>query len=94
MAPKIKDLKADMQNLTLIAKVVQKSKVDMRGHPPKRYASAIIEDETGRIKLNLWRDQVDQVEEGDVIKIPKAFVHIRGKSVQVSTWSTIEPINP
>jgi len=93
MPLKIKDLKPKMQNLTLIAEVVEKSGVEMRGHPRKRYASAIIEDETGRIKLNLWREQVDQVKEGDVIQIPKAFVHIRGRSVQVSTWSTIELVN-
>ena len=88
MTLKIKDLKPHVKNVTLIAKVVEKSRVETRGQ--KRYASAIVEDETGRIKLNLWREQVDQVKEGDVIRIPKAFVHIKGKTVQISTWSTIE----
>ena len=93
MTPKIKDLKPPMQNVTLIARVVKKSQVYMRGHPRKRYASAIMEDETGRIKLNLWREQVDQVKEGDIVRIPDAFVHIRGGTVQISTWSTIESID-
>ena len=87
----IKDLKLHMNNVTLIAKVVEKSQVVKRRQ--KRYASAIVEDETGRIKLNLWREQVDQVKEGDIIKIPKAFVHFRGKTVQISTWSTIESVD-
>ena len=88
---KIEDLKPHMSNVTLVAKVVEKSRVVRRRQ--KRYANAIVEDETGRIKLNLWREQVDQVKEGDIIKIPKAFVHIRGKTVQISTWSTIESVN-
>jgi ssDNA-binding replication factor A large subunit len=88
MTLKIKDLKSNMRNLTLIVKVVEKSQVVERRQ--KRYASAIVEDETGRIKLNLWREQVDQVKEGDVIRIPKAFIHIKGSTVQISTWSTIE----
>jgi ssDNA-binding replication factor A large subunit len=55
----------------------------------KKYAYAIVEDVTGRIKLNLWRNQVDQVEEGDLIIIPSAFVHVRMGEMQISTWSDI-----
>ena len=91
MTVKIKDLKPHMRNLTLTVKVVEKSQVVE--YRQKRYASAIVEDETGRIKLNLWREQVDQVKEADVIRIPKAFVHVKGKTVQISTWSTIESVD-
>jgi len=85
------DLKAHMENITVVALVVSKSsptEIKM-----KRYASAIVEDETGRIKLNLWRDQVDQIEEGDLIMIPNAFVHVRMGEKQLSTWSNIEKAN-
>jgi hypothetical protein len=50
-----------MENVTIIAKVVSKSPViDIK---TKKYCSTIIRDETGEIKLNLWRDQVEQVKE-------------------------------
>lgn len=89
---KIKDLRPHMDGITIVARVVSKSRVTVRRG--KRYAYAIIEDETGRIKLNLWRDQVNQVEEGQLIRIPGAFVHVRGRVKQVSTWKNIEKVDP
>jgi ssDNA-binding replication factor A large subunit len=49
----------------------------------------MVEDSTGQIRLNLWRDQVDQVEDGDLIIIPNAFVHLRLGEKQLGTWSDI-----
>jgi ssDNA-binding replication factor A large subunit len=77
-----------MEDLTLTAKVVQKSPTVIRNG--KKYASAIVEDESGKIRLNLWREQVEQVNVGDIVKIPKAFVHTRGRTLQISTWSDME----
>jgi ssDNA-binding replication factor A large subunit len=89
---KIKDLKPHMEGITVVARVVSKSVVsEVR---MKKYARAIVEDETGRIKLNLWRDQVDQIREGDLVKIPDAFVHVRDRTLQVSTWSKIQLLKP
>ena len=88
--PKIKDLKPHMQNLDLIVKVVEKSQIVVVNQ--KDYSSAIVGDETGRIRLNLWREQVHQVKVGDTVRIPNAFVHGRGKALQISTWSDIESI--
>lgn len=77
-----------MDNITVIARVLSKTReIEIRG---KRYASANIEDETGKIILNLWRDQVSQVDVGDLIKIQSAFVHVRMGVKQLSTWSNIE----
>ncbi|MBS7657958.1 MAG: DNA-binding protein [Candidatus Bathyarchaeia archaeon] len=36
-------------------------------------AKAVLEDETGKIYLNLWRDQINMVEIGDTIKIENGF---------------------
>lgn len=88
MCPKIRDLKPHMENITIVALVLSKSpatEINM-----KKHAQAIVGDDTGQIKLNLWRDQVSQVEEGDLIKIPNAFVHVRMGEKQLSTWSSIE----
>jgi ssDNA-binding replication factor A large subunit len=76
-----------MENVEVVARVVNKSQVtEIR---MKKYAYAIIEDETGQIKLNLWRDQAEQVDVGDLIKVTNAFVHVRMGEKQLSTWSSI-----
>ncbi len=88
MRAAIGDLKPGMDNLTVIGKVTNKSLiVEIR---MKKYASVIIEDKTGRIKLNLWRQQVSQAEKGDVIRVLQGFVHVRSNVVQLSSWVDIE----
>ena len=82
---KIKDLKLHMRNLTLIVKVISKS--DVAVYYGDERASAIVEDETGKIKVNLWHDQVEQTKVGKTIRITGAFVHGRSKYLQISTWS-------
>ncbi len=92
MNTKIKELKPHMENVTIVARVISKTQIaEIRG---KEYASAIVEDDTGEIKLNLWRSQVGQFEAGDVIKIPGAFVHVRDGAKQISTWWDIEKQKP
>ncbi len=39
-----------------------------------RVADAIVEDESGSIKLTLWNEQIEQVNEGDMIKIDNGYV--------------------
>jgi len=41
---------------------------------------AILENETGSIRLNLWRQQINQVREGDTVGVVNAFVRILQKS--------------
>jgi ssDNA-binding replication factor A large subunit len=85
------NLKPHMENVQVVARVISKSPpIEVR---MKKYAYAIVEDGTGRIKLNLWRDQVDQVEQGDLIVVANAFVHIRMGEMQLSTWSDIKKAN-
>jgi ssDNA-binding replication factor A large subunit len=88
MRQMIADLKPHMENVTVVARVLSKSQVTEINK--KQFATAVIEDQTGKIMLNLWRDQVGQVEEGDLIIVPNAFVHLRMGEKQISTWSNIE----
>lgn len=82
------DLKPHTENVEVVARVISKSPpIEVR---MKKYAFAIVDDGTGRIKLNLWRDQVDQVEEGDLIVVLNAFVHVKMGLMQISTWSDIK----
>jgi ssDNA-binding replication factor A large subunit len=88
MKIKIADLTPNIGNFILVAKVVEKSKEAAWG--AKEYASAIIEDETGRITLNLHENQVDQVEVGQNVRISGAFTEINGKFLEISSWKKIE----
>ena len=39
-----------------------------------RVANATVEDETGTIKLTLWNDDIDNIREGDKIRLTNGFV--------------------
>jgi replication factor A1 len=79
---KIKDVKPGMNGVNLTVRVVSVSgprKVSTK-YGEAFVAQAVVEDETGTIVLNLWRDQVNLVKPGDLIKIENAFAkEFRGK---------------
>lgn len=78
----IKDIKPGMSNITLTVYVVsvgRPRKVSTK-YGEATVAQAVVEDETGTITLNLWRDQVSLVKPGDVIRIENAYTkEFRGK---------------
>jgi replication factor A1 len=39
-----------------------------------RVSEAIIEDASGKIKLVLWNEQIDQVKTGDVVRIDNGYI--------------------
>ena len=71
----IRDLRAGMNNISLKAKVLE---VTQPKHVVTRYgnlaslAKALIADETGKIKLCLWNEQIDSVAAGDTVQIENA----------------------
>jgi replication factor A1 len=72
---KIEDVKAGMERIYLVAKVVtvgDRRTVETR-FGPTEVAIATIEDESGRMNFKLWRKQIDQVKVGDIIRIENAF---------------------
>jgi len=73
---KISQIKPDSIGIEVIGKIV--SVGDVRNvetrYGPARVAQAILKDETGTIILNLWRDQVDRVRTGDIVRVRNAFV--------------------
>jgi ssDNA-binding replication factor A large subunit len=87
---KISDLRPGMKNLEIMGTIVDKTMPKTRGD--KSYSRATLEDESGRIFLNLWRNQVDEVQVGDLVRVLRAFVHMRTGSVYVSTWSDISVV--
>jgi replication factor A1 len=67
-----------MRRVDVEAKVIQKS--DTRevhssyGNETYKVADAIIEDDTGKIKLTLWNEQIDQVNVDDTVRIENGYI--------------------
>jgi ssDNA-binding replication factor A large subunit len=87
---KIKDLKPGMKNTVIEALVKNKEVVTSSTKP---LARALIEDDTGGIILNLWRDQIGQVRVGDRIRVKEGFVKVWKGMLELNTWSAIEKIS-
>ncbi len=71
----ISNLRGKMTQVCLKAKVLEISKPNLVFTRYGNYASvanALIEDETGTIKLCLWNEQIDRISAGDTIKIENA----------------------
>jgi replication factor A1 len=73
---KISEIKPEMRNFNTKGKIIsigEVKKVETR-FGPANVAQAILQDETGSITLNLWRDQIDILGIGDTIRVENAFV--------------------
>lgn len=73
----IKDLQIGMKRINLKAKIIDISKpkyVITRFGNHARVANATISDNTGKIKLCLWNDQIDTVTKGTTIQIQNAKI--------------------
>ncbi len=73
----ISDLQAKQGNVTLTVEVVSKEeprKFEKFGKPG-RVCNAKVKDDSGEIKLTLWNDQIDKVNEGDKVKIINGYVN-------------------
>jgi ssDNA-binding replication factor A large subunit len=82
----ISQLKAGMRGIDLIATVKLKGKIkDVTtrfGHA--QFCSAVIEDQTGKINLNLWRGQIYEAEVGLRISIVNGFVRSYGDALELN----------
>jgi len=88
---KIGSINRSMKNMNIIGKILS---IQIEPTPRKRHAIATISDDTGKIRLSLWNDQVDQVKEGDTVLVPGAFVKKDSGRVCIQTWALqIKKIN-
>jgi len=75
---KIRDLRNGMKNVSVEAKVVEKSEAHevLSRFKDETYkvATAVIGDETGTIKLTLWNEQISQVNVNDTVKVENGYV--------------------
>jgi len=73
----IKDLQVGMKKVSLKAKVLEVSKptfVVTRFGNYASVANAMVSDDTGKIKLCLWNDQINSVAVGDTVQIENARI--------------------
>lgn len=73
---KISEISRGLGNISLEAKVVDKSeKREVNTKYGRRSVADItLEDETGQISLSLWEDKIDSVKVGDKIKLEGGYV--------------------
>jgi len=50
-------------------------------------ARAILEDDTGKIALNLWRGQIDLIKEGDIVRVENGFVRTYQDQLELNVGS-------
>ena len=86
---KIKQIRAGMDKVLVegrISYIGIKRIVKTRfGEAP--VATAVLEDDSGKISLNLWRNQIDLVKEGDVVRIENGFVRTFKDQLELNVGS-------
>jgi len=73
---KIGEIKIGMSNVTLEAKVIDISEIRevMTRFGRRNVADALLEDDTGQIKMSLWQDQIKRIKVGNKVSVTGAFV--------------------
>jgi len=87
---KIIDIKPYMRNLIVVAKVMRVfDTINFeRNSNPGKVKSLIIADETARLRVSFWHsaaEKIDDIKEGDIIKLEKASSRDNNGNVEVST---------
>jgi replication factor A1 len=75
-----------------ITEISESRTVNLRMGGEARVADAVLNDETGSIKVSLWDDQIDMVKVGAKIKIENGYTNsFRGEiRVNVGRYGTLE----
>ena len=76
---KIKDLKGGQNRVDVegvIVYMMEPIKLNLRAGGTSDYRDALLEDESGSIKLQLWGPQINQVSQGDRIQISNGYTKI------------------
>ena len=83
----IKEIQPRMGNIEITATVIEKSDVRTFEKFGKtgRVCSAVLQDDSGKISLTLWNDDVDKVNAGDDVKITNGWASEYQGELQLST---------
>ena len=83
----IKDLQPRQGKIELTGTIANKETSRQVNKPnfSGKVCNAILKDETGQVKITLWNEQVDQVNDGDTLKISNGYVSEWQGEMQLST---------
>lgn len=72
---KVGQIRGGMRNMNITGtlKEVEKPVEIETRYGPAMLARAVLQDETGSVRLNLWRDQIDIAKAGDTVVLENAF---------------------
>ena len=81
---KINELRAGMRNVNVNGRVESLGEartVNLRTGGTAQVADAVLSDDTGKIKLSLWDDQIGMMNEGDEVSIENGYTQaFRGEN--------------
>lgn len=84
MNTNISELTNDMRHVTVegtVESITEPRTVNLRAGGSAQVADATIADNTGKIKLSLWDDQIKMIKEGDKILIENGYTQaFRGEN--------------
>lgn len=86
MQIKIDKIRPGMRDLEVDGEIVFKGEIQEVNTKfgPAQVADAVLKDETGSIRLNLWRSQIHSVKVGNRVKLINAFARGYGERVELS----------
>jgi replication factor A1 len=82
----ISELNVNSTKVNIKAKVIEKdsSREILTRYGKTKVSNAKLEDKSGTIKLVLWGDDADKINEGDTIEIENGFVKEWNSELQLS----------
>lgn len=76
---KIKDLKADMRNVDIRFRVIEKGEVKeitTRDGKELKLSEVEVGDDSGRIYLTLWESAIEELDNGDVAEVINGYIKV------------------
>ena len=83
---KASEIKPGMRNIDLDLKVVEKEEPHsfQSDSGEGRVSTTVCEDDSGKVKVSLWNEEIDKVEVGDRIRIEGGYSRLFKDEVHVS----------
>jgi replication factor A1 len=76
---KVESLTPSSKAVNSIVKVVSKGEVrnvSGRDYNIRRVADALVGDETGCVYMTLWEDKIDQINEGNTLRVNNGYINL------------------
>lgn len=83
----IADLEVHQKNVNIEGKVIEVGTVRefVKFGKPGKVCNAVVEDDTAKVQLTLWNDQIGQIKVGDKIRIQNGYVNEWQGEKQITT---------